>query len=869
MKPEKHRPNRGASDERFRLLSNALERLGAAYTHTAILDVIRTFARQLVGAEGVSIVLRQNDQCYYAHAECRVGPLWEGQSFPMISCVSGWAMLHRQTAVIENIYDDDRVPRELYEPTCIRSMVMVPVGGKEPCAAIGVYWTEVCKPDPEAIAVLETLARASGVALDRCSAEESVRASEERYRSLFESIGEGFCLVEVLPVESGNPPDCRILEANPAFEQQSGLHCRAGMTLREFAPNADGHEIAYYVDVAATGVPARFDTCVEALDKWFSVYAYRVGEPAARRVAILFTDITQQKRTQHELEIANERLNLAIEGVGDGVWEWDIVNNVSRLSRRTKEIAGYGDDELSANRDDWIGRIHPDDRPRADTTLQACLKGLTPSYFCEYRLRCKDGSWKWVLSRGIVVTRDADNRPLRMTGMVTDISERKQADERVWQHANFDALTGLPNRRLFRDRLEQEVRKAQRNGHLIALLFIDLDRFKQVNDLLGHDAGDLLLVQAGQRIRGCVRDTDTVARLGGDEFTVILSELESMDHVECLSQKILETLGKPFCLGKEVAYVSGSVGVTLYPADAATPEELIRKADLAMYTAKNAGRNCFSYFTQSMDEKAHRRLRLSGALRNALQGGEFEVYYQPVIDLNDDRIVKAEALLRWHHPDLGWIEPSSFIPLAEESDMIVEIGNWVFRQAAGCSRRWGNRLGMPFQISVNKSPVQFLSRPEKEDWLQHLQHLGLPGKCIVVEITEGLLLHASVTVTDKLLEYRDAGIQVAIDDFGTGYSSMAYLKKFDIDYLKIDRSFVCDIGADADSRTIAESMIVMAHRLGLKVIAEGIETVEQRDLLRAAGCDYGQGFLFSPPLPAAQFERLFVDRMAGLQTAVH
>lgn len=859
MSQEKAPCEQPSRSERFRLLSRALEQLGAAHTQAAILDVIRNFARELVDAQGVSIVLREEGQCHYVRTDSPIGPLWQGKRFPLISCVSGWAMTHKETAVIEDVLSDERVPRALYEPTFVRSMVMVPVGDHADGAAIGAYWSVPCKPDPEAIVVLETLARASGVALERCKVEEELRANEERYRALFESIDEGFAIVEVLLDASGTPSDFRVLEANPAFERQSGFRRMIGKTRREVLPDGDAPDIDYYAQVAFSGMPTRFDMHLQALRKWFNVHAYRIGAPERRRVAILFRDITEEKRIQHELQIANERLNLAIEGVGDGVWEWDIPTKALSLSRRTREIAGCTDDEQLAQWDQWLRRVHPDDLSRMKASVQACLVGRMPSFVCEYRLRGERGGWKWVFSRGIVVARDKNNRPLRVTGMISDISDRKQADEIAWHHANIDALTGLPNRRLFRDRLEQEVRKAHRTSHRFALLFIDLDRFKQVNDLLGHDAGDLLLVQAAQRIRGCVRESDTVARLGGDEFTVILTELEAPDHAEHLSGKILDALTKPFRLGNEVAYVSGSVGVTVYPEDAATPEELIRKADQAMYSAKSAGRNRFSYFTQSMDERAHQRLRLTNALRNALHAGEFEVYYQPVVDLRDDRVVKAEALLRWRHPELGAVDPSSFIPLAEESGMITEIGNWVFQQAASCSKRWGARLGMPFQIGVNKSPIQFAASSDSDDWLRHLRQIDLPGRNITVEITEGLLLHASTDVEDKLFEYRDAGIQVAIDDFGTGYSSMAYLKKFHIDYLKIDRSFIGDMAIDADSRTIAESMIVMAHRLGLKVIAEGIETEEQKALLSAAGCDYGQGFLFSRAVPAAEFERIFIN----------
>jgi diguanylate cyclase (GGDEF)-like protein/PAS domain S-box-containing protein len=440
-----------------------------------------------------------------------------------------------------------------------------------------------------------------------------------------------------------------------------------------------------------------------------------------------------------------------------------------------------------------------------------------------------------------------------------DITEQKHSEAEIWRQANFDVLTDLPNRRLFRDRLDQEVKKAQRNGQSIALFFIDLDHFKEANDLLGHDVGDLLLKESAARIHACVRESDTVARLGGDEFTVILPQLADITHVEQVAQKIIDTLGEPFRPGSEVVYLSASIGITLYKADASTPEDMIRNADQAMYAAKNAGRNQFSYFTKSMQKEASNRLRMISDLRNALRAGQFEVQYQPMLDLPSQRIVKAEALLRWHHPTLGLVDPARFIPLAEESGLINDIGDWVFREATQSSQRWSERFHAPFQISVNQSPIQFFHRPHGMDWPNHLKDRGLSGSSISIDISEELLMKASSNVTNQLLQYRDAGIQVALDDFGTGYSSMAYLQKFDIDYLKIDQSFVQRMTTSSGDSAIVRSIILMAHELGLKVIAEGIETIEQNDLLIAAGCDFGQGFLFSEAVPSDQFEQLLIN----------
>lgn len=472
---------------------------------------------------------------------------------------------------------------------------------------------------------------------------------------------------------------------------------------------------------------------------------------------------------------------------------------------------------------------------------------------------------RWVFDYIFVPVFDDHGRIEAVAGTTRDITEHRETSERVWKEANYDSLTQLPNRRLFRDRLELEVKHAERSGASLALFFVDLDRFKEVNDLYGHGAGDDLLREAAARISSCVREADTVARLGGDEFTVILTELDDEAHVESTAQKILDELARPFQVEENVCYVSGSIGITFYPADATEPADLIRNADQAMYIAKNSGRSQFSFFTRSFQDAALSRLRLMTDLRHALSEKQLRVYFQPIVSLADNKIVKAEALVRWEHPARGLLLPNEFIPLAEESGQIKRLGNWVFTQAASWSKRWSQMLGRTFQISINKSPVQFEGRGHKMNWAAHLEDKGMAGNSISVEITEGVILNATASTSDKLLELQAAGMELAIDDFGTGYSSMAYLKKFDVDYLKIDMSFVQDMATNASSRTIAESIIVMGHKLGLKVVAEGVETEEQRDLLCSAGCDYAQGFLFSQPLEPEEFEVRLTEQGEGMR----
>jgi diguanylate cyclase (GGDEF)-like protein len=391
-------------------------------------------------------------------------------------------------------------------------------------------------------------------------------------------------------------------------------------------------------------------------------------------------------------------------------------------------------------------------------------------------------------------------------------------------------------------------------------LFIDLDRFKEVNDTLGHEKGDMLLKEAANRLLDCVRETDVVGRLGGDEFTIILSDLEDTYSIDRIAEKILRSMAEPFNMGQEMAYISASIGMTLFPEDAADMEGLLKNADQAMYESKHQGRNRFNYFKPIMQEAALQRVALASELRKAIAEKQFTLFYQPIVDMKSGAIIKAEALIRWFHPEKGIVSPANFIPVAEEMGLIVEIGDWVFLEAATQAAKWQSILHDPIQISINKSPVQFNDiKPPERSWIAQLNRLGLDGKHIVIEITEGLLLDANDSINAQLLELSEAGIQVSIDDFGTGYSSLSYLKKFHIDYLKIDQSFVSGLSEDSNDKALCEAIIVMAHKLGMMVIAEGIETEQQLEILREAHCDFGQGYLFSRPIPAEEFESLVLS----------
>ncbi len=443
---------------------------------------------------------------------------------------------------------------------------------------------------------------------------------------------------------------------------------------------------------------------------------------------------------------------------------------------------------------------------------------------------------------------------------IRDISERKHAETVIWNQANFDSLTNLPNRNLFLQKLEHEIRSCDRSNLSLALLYIDLDRFKDVNDTLGHDMGDLLLIEISSRLKNTVREIDTVSRLSGDEFTIILGQIDDPLSVQPICQQLLDELSRPYLLNNEKVFLTASIGVTFYPQDSKDIEALQRNADQAMYAAKGNGRNRLHFFTPELQDRAIRKRKMIKDLREAIEQQQFEIYYQPIVDLQSDLLTKAEALLRWHHPESGMVSPAVFIPIAEETGLIAEIGNWVFYTATEQASRWRKQFNRDFQISINTSPLQWIDEAAAmNDWFTHLRQAGASGQSITVEITEGLLMDANDKITNRLLDFRDAEVQVSIDDFGTGYSSLSYLKQFDIDYLKIDQTFVRNLDHDQNDLALCEAIIVMAHKLGIKVIAEGVETSTQNQLLKDFGCDFGQGYLYSRPVAVSDFETLLMD----------
>ena len=578
-------------------------------------------------------------------------------------------------------------------------------------------------------------------------------------------------------------------------------------------------------------------------------------------------DITQSYMTQLSLEQSEERWKLAMDSSGDGVWDWHVQTGDEYFSKSCKAIYGFEEHEIANRSEALDGRTHLDDVVQMQRDREDHFSGKTPVYRNEHRILCKDNTWKWVLSRGIVIARDANGKPLRMIGTHSDITERKESEAQIWRQANFDQLTGLPNRRMLRTRLEEALSRSKTTAAKLAVVFVDLDHFKEVNDTLGHEAGDLLLMEAAQRIQKSLGGIDTVARMGGDEFTLVINHVTDPVALELQLQGILAHMARAFPIRAEQVFVSASLGVALYPDDATTVEDLFKHADQALYVAKGAGRNRYAFFTPALEEAAQNRLRLAADLRGALAGNEFEVVYQPIINLATGKVTKAEALLRWHHPQRGLVSPALFISIAESTGMIIDIGDWVFQQAAAQVAQWQKRFDVHFQISVNKSPVQFHYRGDQASWAEQLHAMGLDGNSIAVEITEGVLLESGSAVAQQLAALRAGGCAISLDDFGTGYSSLTYLQRFAIDVIKIDQSFVRNLATRSTDLALCRAIIVMAHELGLTVVAEGVETEEQRDLLIGIGCDYGQGYWFAKPLGAHAFELFMAARSEVSQTA--
>ena len=622
---------------------------------------------------------------------------------------------------------------------------------------------------------------------------------------------------------------------------------------------AIGHDIASSLERllrgSATHWECEYSFSAGERQRWYRLRAQTCSQGLAR-IILTHQDISAQKDWEQQSRLSR----LLYEYSGEAMMLSDASNNILAINPAFTRVTGYSAEQVVGKNPRLLSSGRQDGEFYRRMWQSLHETGVWQGEIWNRRADGREYA-EWLTIR---VLRDREGQPQQYMAMFSDITEKKQSRQLLWRQANYDAVTGLPNRQLFLDRLTLEIRKAMRASESMALFMIDLDHFKDVNDALGHSRGDQLLTAVAHRIGAAVRESDTVARVGGDEFTVILAGISGVAVLDRVAGHILDALSQPFALDGETIFVSASIGIAVCPNDAWDGESLLHDAEQALYAAKSEGRACARYFRARNQEESLAKLRLVADLKQALALGQFQLEFQPIVNLRDGSVDKAEALLRWKHPLRGQVSPAEFIPAAEDAGLIGDMSDWALKQAIRWAGQWSRLLGRPFQVTVNRSPSELNQAGWQHQWLQIMADQEVHPSCLVLEITEGVLLEESPVVKAGLDQLRRAGVHVAIDDFGTGYSSMAYLNRFQADFLKIDRSFISDMASNESHRAVVEAIIVMAQRLGMQLVAEGVEDETQRALLQSAGCHFGQGFLFSRALPPEEFQAAFLNHRSNL-----
>jgi len=569
-----------------------------------------------------------------------------------------------------------------------------------------------------------------------------------------------------------------------------------------------------------------------------------------------------RKQIEKALKESEERYALAARGANDGLWDWNLAAKEIYLSPRWKSMLGYEPQEIGEDSNEWFKRVHPDDMRGLREDIETHIRGNSAQLEHEYRVQHKDGTWHWVLCRGMAV-RGPDGQPYRMAGSQTDISARKLAEMRSAHDALHDDLTGLANRVLFMDRLGHALRRVRQSLNVrFAVLLLGIDRLQIINDSLGFQTGNQLLLAFGERVQSCLRPTDTIARLGGDEFGLLLEDVRGLIEATALANSIHQALTDPFALGEQSVFVTASVGIVLSKPKYERAEDLLRDAYTAMHSAKASGTARHETFHSGMHAQVVTLLHLENDLRQAIKGGEFRLCYQPIVSLESGRITDFEALIRWERPPFGLIQPGEFIPLAEETELILPITLWVLREACAQLRVWRGRFPAfpPFSVSVNISGKMFSQDDMHEQIAEVLKQTGVQGADVKLEITEGVLMEKDDKHTlASLGRLKSMDLRLMIDDFGTGYSSLSYLHRLPMDILKIDRSFVSKMGLEEKNSEIVRTIKALAGNLGMAVVAEGVESAQQLASLRQLKCEYGQGYYFAKPLDPGSVEKLLAE----------
>jgi diguanylate cyclase (GGDEF)-like protein/PAS domain S-box-containing protein len=697
---------------------------------------------------------------------------------------------------------------------------------------------------------------------ERIAAEAALRSSEEKFEQVFRRSPDGIVILKQRDLTIYDINESFLLAAEydreelvgqsiyeiNVFEDDNDLsEATEHLTQQGFFQN---REMAFH-----TKTGHRVQALVSA------TYIEINGEPCVLCIA---KNVNELRKAEEKLRESEQRFRSAFENSPIGIVLIDLEGKIFQANNFAAEVLGYERKPLEGTH---ISRlVPPEDRAQLKETFSRLRTGRDETMRTELRMLREDELELWT-NFHVVVQRDAQGDPAYLIGQIADITEMKSSQSRMERMAFYDTLTNLANRRLFYDRLGQAVDHAQRSRHLSALLYLDLDQFKRVNDTLGHEVGDVLLQEVSTRLTSCVRQEDTVARLGGDEFTVLLFDIKTPSDASLVADKILSALRQPLNISGHQLVVTTSIGITIVPQDGTDPNSLMKNADLAMYRAKEHGRNTYHFYSEEMNTNAIKRLRTEYELRRALERNEFTLRYQPKVRLSDQQIVGVECLIRWEHPERGLLAPYEFIEVAEETGAIVDMGNWIIQEACRTGRSLSEQAKRNIQIAVNISPRQFRDPNLVATIRRNLRESGLNPSTLELEITETMLMGDVEAANTTVRQLHELGVRMAIDDFGTGYSSLNYLKKFPINTVKVDRSFVMDIPESADDMAITSAVIAMAHRLNMEVVAEGVETKAQLDFLLEHDCEYAQGYLFAKPLPLADLRPMILPNMRVMRSS--
>jgi|GEM_PF-675304 len=686
---------------------------------------------------------------------------------------------------------------------------------------------------------------------ERKATEAALVTSEGFLKTIFDSILDPFCIFD---------RNFSIVRTNEAYAalKSKGIDTMTGSKCYElFYGNTGICEDCIVNKTFLTGHTCAKEkklTDPQGHELWLEIFTYPILDSGGSisHVIEYTRDISERKRSETALKESEQRYALASQGANDGLWDWNIAGDRIYFSIRWKGMLGYTDDEIEDLPDEWFRRLHPDDREKIRNKISKYFEESDQHFEVEYRIMHKDGNYLWMLCRGLAV-RDTDGKPYRMAGSQTDITARKMAEDQLLHDAFHDSLTGLANRALFLDRLQNAINRSKRvRAYIYAVMFFDVDRFKVINDSLGHSAGDQLLIEISRRIKNCIRPGDTVARLGGDEFAVLLENITDVSDVKGVLDRIQRAFEHtPIMIEGNEIFVTHSIGVALETDRYVEPDQILCDADIAMYAAKAKGKARYEIFDEGMHDSVVDKLQLESDLRAAIEHmNDFILHYQPILNVCSHELVGFEALVRWHHPRRGIVHPLEFIPLAEETGLIHILGEWVIHEACRQLMRWQKEYHTPhpLKMSANVSGKQFLKDGFVETVLNIIKNTGIAPSSLAIEVTESIIMEDLDKAVMAMSRLRDAGIHIHIDDFGTGYSSLNYLNKFPVTALKIDKSFIIDILNNNENREIVRTIISLAQGLKLNVIAEGVELPDHLEEISNMECNYAQGYFFSKPM---------------------